>query len=161
MAAAIFVRFERPVPGADGADMAGEALARNLEALDRTAGRLGVAPPSALWSLSPDEYEAVIGGQDTDDDMADLPEEVRAEVAELNRQMGEAVAVAREAGPPPEEWFDPADGLATVRALADHVREKPGKFKLPDRLLADLADAERYLGAAADHGTRFHFSSAI
>jgi hypothetical protein len=54
------------------------------------------------------------------------------------------------------DWFDPAEGLTTVRALIEHVRGPATKIKAKKALLADLRDAESILAHAREAGARFH-----
>jgi hypothetical protein len=61
---------------------------------------------------------------------------------------------------PAEQWFAPADGLRTVRALIEYVSEKLNDFKQPNPILRDLRGAEATLAAAEQEGVRFHFTRA-
>lgn len=61
---------------------------------------------------------------------------------------------------PPEQWFAPADGLRTVRALHEDVSANLNKFKQPHPILRDLKSAEALLLAAEKSGGRFHFTKA-
>jgi hypothetical protein len=65
-------------------------------------------------------------------------------------------------------WFDPADGLATTRALMGFVRENPKGIrlvarrgaqppeKIPGGIMGELEALEANLLAAAKRGARFH-----
>ena len=59
---------------------------------------------------------------------------------------------------PPEQWFPAADGLKTIRALAEHVGANLNNFKQPNPILRDLKAAEAVLAAAEAAGVRFHFT---
>jgi hypothetical protein len=59
---------------------------------------------------------------------------------------------------PPEQWFSAAEGLKTVRALAEYVTAKLNDFKQPNPILRDLKAAETLLAAAEAAGVRFHFT---
>ena len=62
---------------------------------------------------------------------------------------------------PPEQWYPAADGLKTVRALAEHVTANLNDFKQPNPILRDLKAAEVLLAAAEAAGVRFHFTKAV
>ena len=55
---------------------------------------------------------------------------------------------------PPEQWFDPNEGLRTVRGLLDYLRRHP---VAPD-VAEDLEAMEQVLTAAAEQGVRFHLA---
>jgi hypothetical protein len=59
---------------------------------------------------------------------------------------------------PPEQWYAAADGLATVRALAEYVGANLNDFKQPNPILRDLKAAEALLAAADAGGVKFHFT---
>lgn len=56
-----------------------------------------------------------------------------------------------------ESWFEPADGLRTVRALSQDLR-KATKLDQPDHVAKDLAALERILMAAEEKKAKFHLS---
>jgi hypothetical protein len=62
---------------------------------------------------------------------------------------------------PPESWFNAADGLKVVRALAEHVAANLNDFKQPNPILRDLKAAEALLSAADAAGVRFHFTKTV
>jgi hypothetical protein len=109
----------------------GKALARELDRLDFAARVRGVGQPSSLLSES----------------HAALAEQLRAEGFDPSKMRL-----------PPEQWFPAADGLKTVRALAEHVGAKLNDFKQPNPILRDLKAAEALLAAADAAGVRFHFT---
>jgi hypothetical protein len=139
MAQAIIVTLEKelPAPAAQAAyakGKTGKALARESDRLDTAARSRGVEPISALTS----ENQQV------------LRERMQAE--------GFDPAKMRI---PPELWFEAAEGLKTVRALAEHVTAKLNDFKQPNPILRDLKAAEALLAAAEAAGparVRFHFT---
>jgi hypothetical protein len=59
---------------------------------------------------------------------------------------------------PPEQWFPAADGVKTVRAVAEYVNAKLNDFKQPNPILRDLKAAEGLLAAADAAGVRVHFT---
>ena len=54
--------------------------------------------------------------------------------------------------------YSAADGLKTVRALAEHVSANLNNFKQPNPILRDLNAADALLNAAHGAGVRFHFT---
>jgi hypothetical protein len=134
MAQAVVVTLEKEVPTASAAYAkagAGKALAREADRLD-TAARIRKVPPlTALLSES------------------------QAALMEQMREQGFDPSKMRL---PPEQWFPAADGLKTVRALAEHVGANLNNFKQPNPILRDLKAAETLLAAAEAAGVRFHFT---
>ena len=136
MALTLMVTLEKELPDAQAAAAyakagPGKALARELDRLDFAAKRRGVAPPTSLLSES----------------HAALAEQLRAEGFDPTKMRL-----------PPEQWFPAADGLKTVRALAEHVGANLNDFKQPNPILRDLKAAEAILAAADAAGVRFHFT---
>ena len=134
MALAIVVTLERELPGAAAAyakAKPGKALARESDRLDSAARRRGVTALTSLLSEDP----------------AALAEQLRAD--------GFDPAKMRL---PPEQWFPPAEGLKTVRALAGHVEANLNDFKQPNPILRDLKAVEALLAAAEVAGVRFHLT---
>ena len=80
--------------------------------------------------------------------------------AALVEQMKEAGMDPAKMRVPPEQWYPAADGLKTVRALAEHVTSNMNHFKQPNPILRDLKAAEDLLAAADVAGVRFHFTKA-
>ncbi len=98
MSASMYIVVEGEDPGFD-IFVNGRALARNEDALEKLALRLGVKP--LLEFFSADENS-----------MALLIEEGAG-----NPEWAKTL--------PPPQWFSPGDGLVTIRALLDHLREMP------------------------------------
>lgn len=137
MPLAILVTLEKDLPDAAAAYVKakpGKALAREAERLDYAARCKDVPAIPALTSES----------------QAALAEQLRAD--------GFDPAKMRL---PPEQWFPAADGLRTVRALADYVSAKLNDFKQPNPILRDLKAAEALLAAADAAGVRFHFTKSV
>ncbi len=111
----------------------GKALARESDKLDSVARRKGCEPLTALLSESQAALRAQLEADGFD------PSKMRL---------------------PPELWFDAAQGLKTLRALADHVGANLNDFKQPNPILRDLKAVEALLIAAEAAGARFHFSRA-
>jgi hypothetical protein len=59
---------------------------------------------------------------------------------------------------PAEQWFEPAEGLMTVRGLLNHLRADPSGVRNIERVISDLEATEQVLVAAADQGVCFHLA---
>ena len=137
MAWTIRVTLEKELPEAMTAyakAKPGKAVARESDRLDTAARSRGVIPPTSLLSES---REAMI---------------------EQYKEAGFDPAKMRI---PPEQWFPAAEGLKTVRALAEHVTARLNDFKQPNPILRDLKAAEALLAAAEAAGVRFHLTKAV
>ena len=134
MAQAIVVTVEKELPEAQAAYNkvgSGKALARESERLDTAARAAKVPAITAMLSES------------------------QAALMEQMREQGFDPAKMRL---PPEQWYASAEGLKTVRALADYVAGNLNNFKQPNPILRDLRAAEALLDAAQAAGVRFHFT---
>ena len=136
MAQAIVVTLEKDLPDAGAAAAyakakSGKALARESDRLDSSARRKNVTPPTSLLS----ESQAALIAQLKEDGFD--PAKMRI---------------------PPEVWHPAADGLRTVRALAEYVTANLNDFKQPNPILRDLKAAEALLVAADAAGVKFHFT---
>lgn len=135
MGSAIYLVLERELEGVDTM-MNGKPLCHEIDHITALCRKLKVKDLWEFFSANPDE-------------MADFFE-AEAESWENNEEPPSADQLG------PEEWFSPADGLVTVRALIELInREKQG-LKEPDGVLADLRDMERILSAAKAHGVGWH-----
>jgi glycine/D-amino acid oxidase-like deaminating enzyme len=137
MAQVIVVTLERELPDPQSAYVKakrGKALARETDRLDSAARRRGVTPMTSLLSES----------------QAALIEQLKAE--------GFDPAKMRV---PPEQWFAPAEGLKTVRALAEYVAANLNDFRQPNPILRDLQAVEALLIQAEAAGVRFHFTKTV
>ena len=136
MAQMIVITLEKELPEAQAAyakAASGKALARETDRLDSAARRKGVAPITGLLSESQ---------------------------AALIEQMKEAGFDPAKMRLPPEQWFAPADGLKTVRAVSEYVTSNLNDFKQPNPILRELKAAEALLAAADAADARFHFTKA-
>ena len=134
MAQAIVVTLEKKLPDAATAYAkagSGKALARESDRLDTVARGRGAAPLTSLLSESQAALIAQLQADGFD------PSKMRL---------------------PPERWYPAADGLKTVRALAEHVAANLNDFKQPNSILRDLKAAEVLLLAAEAAGVGFHFT---
>jgi hypothetical protein len=133
LALAITLTLERELP-----ESANYAKAKSGKALVREAERLDLA----ARTKHVDSLESMLS-------------ESQAALAEQLRADGFDPAKMRLT---PERWFAAANGLKTVRGLADHVTENFTTYKQPNALLKDLRAAEALLSAADAAGVRFHFA---
>jgi len=134
MAQAVVVTLERDLPDAAAAYVkggSGKALARESDRLDTAARARHVAPLTSLLSESQAALAAQLQAEGFD------PRTMRL---------------------PAEQWFPAAEGLKTVRALAEHVETNMNHFKQPNPILRDLKAAEALLAEANKAGIRFHFT---
>lgn len=119
------VSLEQKDSGID-TSMSGEALAREMEALDRLAEDQG--RPSLLEFFSVGEGDAG---------------------ADLLRQSGVAFET---------EWFDPGEGLSTVRGLIDISEGEDSRFRDAKMLHKDLLALEKILTLAEAKGVRWRLA---
>ena len=134
MALAIVVTLEKDLPAASAAYAkagTGKALAREADRLDAAARSRGVSPLTGLLS----ENQAVLGAR------------MQANGFDTSKMRL-----------PAEMWYGAADGLKTVRALAEYVTARMNDFKQPNAILRGLKAAEALLGAAEPAGVQFHFT---
>ena len=136
MALAIVVTLEKELPDGSAAAAyakagSGKALARETDRLDSACRRKNVSPITSLLSES------------------------QAALIEQMKEQGFDPAKMRL---PPEQWFAAADGLKTVRALAEYVGANLNDFKQPNPIVRDLKAAEALLAAADAARVRFHFT---
>jgi hypothetical protein len=133
MAQAIVVTLEKELPEAAAYAKAGsgKALARELDRLDFAARKCKVTALSSLLSESQ---------------------------AALIAQMREEGFDPSKMRLPAEQWYDAAEGLKTVRGLAEHVNAHLNDFKQPNPILRDLKAAETLLAAVEAPNGRFHFT---
>jgi hypothetical protein len=133
MALAIAVTLEKDLPDAASTytkAKTGRALAREIDRLNLAARTKKVTAIESFLSENPEKLREQLRADGFDPDKMRLP---------------------------PEQWFNASDGLATVRALHEHVSAKLNDFKQPNPILKDLKAAESLLIAAEQAGVRFHF----
>lgn len=135
MALAYVVTLEKEIPelAVYTKGKTGKALGREADKLDSTARRKGVETISGMLSESQAALRAQLEADGFD------PSKMRL---------------------PPELWFDAAQGLKTVRAVAEYVGANLNDFKQPNPILRDLKAAETLLAAAQGAGVKFHFAKA-
>jgi hypothetical protein len=131
MGVALYVALEKEIPGFDASSVCGKRLEKAQERLDGIAKELGLTPLGDFISVAPEDVLAFF------EDQGGVPE-------------GQELA--------PEDWFDPAEGLRTVRGLLSYVRDNPASIKQARGVCDDLEAAEEVLAAAQRHGVRFHLA---
>ena len=130
MAASIYIVVEGEDPGFD-IFVNGRSLARNEDALERLAIRLGVRPLIEFFSAD-------------ENSMALLIEE-GAGNPELLRSL------------PPPQWYTGADGLATVEAMLGALGEDPLQLGSEGtQVIAELEEYARVLKKTQERGLRWH-----
>lgn len=132
MAASLYIVVQGEDPGFD-IFVNGHALARNEDALEHLAESLHVAPLLQFFSA--------------DENSMCLLLEQGAGDPEWARNL------------PEPQWFDPADGLATIRTLIRYLVGSPACFgseTLP--ILNELREYERVLEKTKLHKLRWHLA---
>jgi hypothetical protein len=133
MALAIVVTLDKELPelAAYTKSKTGKAMARESERLGTAARSRSVLPLTSLLSESQAAMRAQMEACGMD------PAKMRV---------------------PPELWYPAAEGLKTVRGLAEYVTARLNDFKQPNPILRDLKAAETLLVAAEAAGVKFHFT---
>jgi hypothetical protein len=134
MAGGWHVRLERDLPGVEIATGSGVALLYRQRQIDELAERLRLLPLSRFFSTNPDAVSAYLAEQGLNPAEFDLPD---------------------------EEWYDPADGLETVRGLLVAIRTEPESIPKSDKIVLDLEGIEQVLTLAAMHNVRFHLAREL
>ena len=132
MAASLYIVVEGEDPGFD-IFVNGHALARNEDALEHLAESLQVAPLLQFFSADENSMCLLL------DQGAGDPEWARHL--------------------PAPQWFDPAAGLVTVRALIQYLVASPVSFgseTLP--VVNELREYERVLMKTQKHNLRWHLA---
>ena len=130
MAASLYIVVEGEDPGFD-IFVNGHALARNEDDLERLAERLHVAPLLAFFSADENSMALLL---DQGDEAPDWPLPL-----------------------PQPQWYDPADGLRTVRTLMDFLERSPAALGSETQpILTELREYERVLRKTAQCGLRWH-----
>ncbi len=132
MAASMYIVVEGEDPEFD-IYVNGRALARQEAAIDRLAHTLGVRPLLAFFSAD-------------ENSMALLIEEGAGNPELLHRL-------------PPPQWFQPEDGLATVRELISALQAEPRRMGNESfNVLSELMEYQQVLSKAAARGLRWHLA---
>jgi len=128
---ALYIRLEREIPDLD-LFVDGKTLCKESDTLDSIAAELGVKPLMEFFSASPDEINDFLEGEHARD----------------------LVGVEKVQ----EVWFDPEDGLKTVRALLVALRENPEILGDTEGVVLDLLEFERVLSEAKENNVKWHLS---
>jgi hypothetical protein len=128
----MYIVVEGEDPGFD-TFVNGRSLARHEDALERLALSLGVRPLIEFFSAD-------------ENSMALLIEEGAGD-QELLRKL------------PPPQWYSPADGLKTVQALLQALRDDPQQLGTEGKqVLSELREYAEVLEKARDREMRWHLA---
>ena len=128
----MYIVVEGEDPGYD-TYVNGRALAREEAAVERLAHTLGVPPLLAFFSADVNS-------------MALLIEEGAGNPDLLHRL-------------PPPQWFEPDDGLVTVRGLIEALEQAPRRLGAEgSAVLSELLEYQLVLEKAAQRGLRWHLA---
>jgi hypothetical protein len=132
MAASMYIVVEGEDPGFD-IFVNGRSLARNEDALERLALRLGVRPLIEFFSADENSMSLLI--------------EEGAGNQELIRRL------------PPPQWYSPSDGLVTVRALIGALSEEPQLLGTEGaQVLVELREYAQVLQKTQSREMRWHLA---
>ncbi|HEV2709225.1 MAG TPA: hypothetical protein VGU67_03330 [Edaphobacter sp.] len=132
MAASMYIVVEGEDPGFD-TFVNGRSLARHEDALEKLALRLGMRPLIEFFSAD-------------ENSMALLIEEGAGD-QELLRRL------------PPPQWYLPAEGLKTVQALLQALRDDPQQLGTEGKqVLSELREYAEVLEKAGDRELRWHLA---
>ena len=132
MAASMYIVVEGEDPGYD-IFVNGRSLARHEDALERLALHLGLRPLIEFFSADENSMSLLI--------------EEGAGNPDLIKRL------------PPPQWYSPGDGLATVEALLEALRDEPHQLGTEGpEVVAELDEYARVLRKAARAGDRWHLA---
>lgn len=128
------VALQRELPAAQAIAVDGKALVFRQHDLDEIAERLKVPGLTEFLSADPAAMGQYLRQQGLDPDSFPIPD---------------------------EEWFEPAEGLATVRGLLGHLRVNANAVLDSYRIVRDLTAIEQILTLAEREQVLFHLVSAM
>lgn len=132
MSASMYIVVEGEDPGFD-IFVNGHALARNEDALEKLAMRLGVKPLLEFFSADQNSMALLL------EEGAGDPEWAKTL--------------------PPPQWFSPEDGLHTVATLLDYLKEAPTTLGTETaQVIAELEEYERVLRKTATRSLRWQLA---
>lgn len=132
MAASMYIVVEGEDPGFD-IFVNGRSLARNEDALERLALRLGVKPLIEFFSADENSMSLLI--------------EEGAGNPELMKRL------------PPPQWYSADEGLVTVETLLQALREEPQQLGTEGtQVVAELDEYARVLSKTQRLGLRWHLA---
>jgi hypothetical protein len=111
----------------------GHALARNEDALEKLALRLGVKPMLEFFSADQNSMALLL------EEGAGDPEWAKTL--------------------PPPQWFSPEDGLVTIRSLLDYLKEAPATLGTETKpVIHELAEYSRVLEKTVQRNLRWQLA---
>ena len=132
MSASMYIVVEGEDPGFD-IFVNGHALARNEDALEKLAMRLGVKPLLEFFSADQNSMALLL------EEGAGDPEWAKTL--------------------PPPQWFSPEDGLHTVVTLLEYLKEAPTTLGTETvQVIAELEEYERVLRKTATRSLRWQLA---
>lgn len=132
MAASMYIVVEGEDPGFD-IFVNGRALARNEDAIEKLALRLGVRPLIEFFSADENSMSLLI------------------EEGAGNRELMQRL--------PPPQWYSPGEGLETVEALVGALEDEPQQLGSEgEQVLAELVEYKRVLRKTEDRKMRWHLA---
>ena len=132
MSASMYIVVEGEDPGYD-IFVNGHALARNEDALEKLAVRLGVKPLLEFFSADQNSMALLL------EEGAGDPEWAKTL--------------------PPPQWFSPEDGLATISTLHDFLKDAPTTLGTETLLIVnELEEYERVLRKTATRNLRWQLA---
>ncbi|HEU4635035.1 MAG TPA: hypothetical protein VFS41_02575 [Edaphobacter sp.] len=132
MAASMYIVVEGEDPGFD-IFVNGRALARNEDALEKLALRLGVKPLIEFFSADENSMSLLI--------------EEGAGNSDLMHRL------------PPPQWYSARDGLVTVEALIGALEDEPQQLGSEgEHVLSELLEYRRVLRKTGEREMRWHLA---
>jgi len=132
MSASMYIVVEGEDPGFD-IFVNGRTLARNEDALEKLAERLGVAPLLEFFSADQNSMAVLL------DEGAGDPEWAKTL--------------------PPPQWFSPEDGLETISTLIEYLKETPAALGGDTaNVLRELEEFERVLQKTARRNLKWQLA---
>ena len=113
----------------------GKALAKMMDRIDEITDEIGVTRMS----------DFVAGGEN--EDFSEIAEQHGWDLGGFGSRAGA------------EEWFEAADGLDTVRAVAGYIESDPDSIKRARALIDELKEFEKVLELAQTHHVRFRLEA--
>jgi hypothetical protein len=111
-----------------------KALAKMMDRIDDITDEIGVT-----------RFSDFIAGEG--EDLSEIAEQEGWDLGGFGSSVGGA------------EWFDAANGLDTVRALAGYIESDPDSIKRSKTLLEELKEFEKVLEIAQAHHVRFRLEA--
>jgi len=132
MAASMYIVVEGEDPGFD-IFVNGRALARNEDAVEKVALRVGVRPLIEFFSADENSMSLLV------------------EEGAGNRELIHRL--------PPPQWYSPEAGLATVEALVGALEHEPQQLGSEgEQVLAELVEYRRVLRKTHERKLRWHLA---